>query len=121
MPGGHDDVVRGFAAACRPGTIAALLAVLHTDAVAICDGGGLVPAPLGPIHGAEHVARLVAALLGGMPGTDLTVESVNGLAGLALRRFGRAVAVVGVATAGTKVATVWIVLNPAKLRRWHLR
>ena len=120
MPGGHDDVVRRLAAACRPGTVAALLAVLHTDVVAICDGGGLVPAPLGPIHGAEQVARLVAALLGRLPGGEVTVESVNGGAGLALRRAGRAVAVVAVGTTGARVASLWVVLSPAKVRRWNL-
>jgi hypothetical protein len=29
--------------------------------------------------------------------------------------------VVGVTVAGTKVAILWIVLNPAKLHGWHRR
>jgi hypothetical protein len=115
----HDDAVRRLASACRLGTIAALLAVLRADAIAICDGGGLVSAPLGPVHGAEHVAHLVAVLLGRQPDADLSVESVNGVAGLALRRSGRAVAVAAVSTAGARVTVLWIVLNPAKLRAWH--
>jgi RNA polymerase sigma-70 factor (ECF subfamily) len=121
MPDRHEDAVRRLAAACRPGIGAALLAVLDADAVAICDSGGSRPAPFGPVHGAEHVAHLLAALLGRQPDADLTVESVNGIAGLALRRSGRAVAVVGVATAGGRVTALWIVLNPAKLRAWHRR
>ena len=119
MHDSHDDVVRGLAAACRSGTVAALLAVLHPDAVARCDGGGLVAAPLNPVHGADDVARLIATVLCGQPSTELTVEAVNGLAGLALWRCDRAVAVAGVATADAKVTGLWIVLNPAKLRRWH--
>jgi hypothetical protein len=115
----HDDAVRRLAAACRLGAIAGLLAVLHADAAAICDGGGVVPVPLGPVHGAQHVAHLVAVLLGRQPDADLTVESVNGVAGLALRRSGGALAVVAVGTAGARVTVLWIVLNPAKLRAWH--
>jgi RNA polymerase sigma-70 factor (ECF subfamily) len=117
----HDDVVRRFAEACQSGDIAALRDILDADATAVCDGGGLVPAPIGPIHGAEDVAQLGAVLLGGQPDAEMTIEAVNGCTGLALRRSGRAVAVVAVGTAGSKVIAVWIVLNPAKLGGWHLR
>ena len=117
----HDDGVRGFAAACQLGEMAALLAALDADAIAVCDGGGLVAAPKAYVLGAPGVARLVAALLCGQPDTELTIESVNGRAGLALRRVGRAVAVVGIQTADAKVTVLWIVLNPAKLRGWHRR
>ena len=117
----HDDVVRRFAEACRVGDIAALRAALDADAIAVCDGGGLVPAALGPIHGAEDVAQLAAVLLGEQPDTELTIEAVNGSAGLALRRCGQAIAVVGIKTADARVAVLWIVLNPAKLSGWHRR
>ena len=48
----HDNVVRRFAEACRSGDIAAVRAILDADAIAVCDGGGLVPAAPGLIHGA---------------------------------------------------------------------
>ncbi|WP_345636139.1 sigma-70 family RNA polymerase sigma factor family protein [Rugosimonospora acidiphila] len=121
MPARVDDVVRRFAEACRRADTAALRAVLDGDAIAVCDGGGVVPAAVRPVRGADDVARLVADLLGGRPGTELAIESVNGGAGLALRDAGRAVAVVAVQVAGTRVAVLWITLNPAKLRRWHRR
>lgn len=117
----HDDVVRRLAEACRSGDVAALQGALNADAVAVCDGGGVVPVPPVPIRGAQDVARLVAVLLGGQPDAELTVEAVNGRAGLVLRGAGRAVAVAGVGTAGGKVTEVWIVLTPAKLGRWHRR
>jgi hypothetical protein len=117
----HDDVVRRFAEACQLGDIAAVRAALKADAVVACDGGGVVPAALGPIRGAEDVAELVAVLLCGQPDTELTIEAVNGRAGLALRRAGQALAVVGVKVADARVAVLWIVLNPAKLRGWHRR
>jgi RNA polymerase sigma-70 factor (ECF subfamily) len=115
----HVTVVRRFAEACQLGDIAALRHGLDANAIAVCDGGGAVPAALGPVYGAHNVAQLAASLLCGHPDAELTTEAVNGKAGLALRRTGRAVAVVGVGTAGSKVTAVWIVLNPAKLRGWH--
>ncbi|MEV6825188.1 hypothetical protein [Amycolatopsis sp. NPDC051102] len=110
----HDQIIRRLAEACRRTDVTALAAVLHADAVATCDGGGF-----GPVHGAEDVIRLVMTSLGGPPGGELTVESVNGRAGLALRRASRAVAVVAARTAGSRVAELWIVLDPAKLTGWH--
>ncbi|MFE9694269.1 siderophore-interacting protein [Micromonospora sp. NPDC005806] len=115
----QDDLVRRFAEACQLGDLAALRAAPDTDAIAVCDGGGLVPAAMGPIHGAEAVAQLAAVLLCGQPGTELTVEAVNGRAGLALHRAAQAIAVVGIKTADARIAVLWIVLNPAKLRGWH--
>lgn len=119
MPDQHDDVVRRFVEACQLGDVGAVWAVLDDDAIAVCDGGGLVSTVTNPVHGAENVARLVMVLLGRQPDADLTVESVNGQPGLALRRAGQAIAVVGITVAGTMVAILWIVLNPTKLRGWH--
>ena len=92
MPDQCDDVVRR----CELVDIVALRAALDTDATAVCDGGGLVPAALGPAYGAEDVAQLAAVLLGRQPDVELTTEAVNGRAGLALRRARQAIAVVSV-------------------------
>ncbi|MFI6294810.1 hypothetical protein ACIBEJ_24690 [Nonomuraea sp. NPDC050790] len=115
----HDRVARRFAGACAAGDTAELRGVLAPDAIVVSDGGGKVRAAVRPIHGADAVARFVAALLIGQPGTEVTLGSVNGRTGLVLRRAGRAVAVVSVSVAGSEVTAVWIVLNPDKLRRWH--
>lgn len=118
MLGPHDDVVRRFVQACQSGDINEIWAVLDTDAAAVCDAGGVVPG-VGPVYGADDVAQFAAVLLRGRPGSELTIESVNGRAGLAVRRGGRAVAVVAVETARAGVTALWIVLNPEKLRLWH--
>jgi hypothetical protein len=115
----HDDVVRRFAVAGAAGDIVALTAVLDADVVAVCDGGGKVPAAVRPLHGASEVARLGVALLSGESETDVTVEAVNGRTGLALRRGGQAVAVIAFSVAAEQVVGLWIVLNPDKLRGWH--
>jgi hypothetical protein len=104
--------VRRFAEACRAGDVAG---VLDAEVVALCDG-----APgLGPVRGSDDVGRLCEVLLCGRPGTELTVEAVNGHPGLALRRGGYAVAVVAVQPTETHVLALWIVVSPAKLTRWH--
>jgi hypothetical protein len=118
MPRAHDDVVRRLAAACHTGEVTAIEAVLDPEAVAVCDSGGRVPAPLRPVRRAAEIARLLHALL---PGADLTAESVNGRAGLVIRQAGRAVAVIAVSCDQDRAAALWIVLNPAKLRGWHRR
>lgn len=122
MPDQHDDVVHRFTDACRTRDDAALRATLDADATAVCDTGEILPqTAAGPFQGADIVAQLITSLLDGQPGAELTVEAVNGRAGLALRRAGRAVAVVGVTAIEGKILILWIVLNPAKLHRWHRR
>jgi hypothetical protein len=118
MPRVPDDVVRRLAVACHTDDVIAIEALLDPDAVAVCDSGGRVPAPIRPVRGAAEVACLLRALA---PGTDLTVESVNGRAGLVIRQTGRAVAVIAVSCEENWAATLWVVLNPAKLRGWHRR
>lgn len=68
----------------------------------------------GAVHGADDVSRLVTAVLSGRPDTELTIESVNGRAGPALRHAGRAVAVVAVRETDAEVGDLWIVLNPGQ-------
>ena len=113
----HDDLVRGLAAACRQRDFVALRALLDGDAVAVCDSAGLLPPATQAIYGPAAIAQLLAALCW-QQDAELTIEAVNGRTGLALRRTGRAVAVIDV-LAVTKVSLLLIVLNPAKLRAWH--
>jgi RNA polymerase sigma-70 factor, ECF subfamily len=113
--GSADLVARRFATACGTGDHTELAAMLAADAVAVCDGGGVVWTPVQPIRGATAIARFVIALTAH---AVLTVEPVNGRAGLTIRHAGKAVAVVGVSSTGAEVTVVWIVLNPEKLQGW---
>ncbi|MBO3749041.1 hypothetical protein J5X84_23435 [Streptosporangiaceae bacterium NEAU-GS5] len=115
----NDRAARRFATACAERDVAALTAVLSIDVMAVCDGGGAVSAATSPIHGADAVARCVMDMLADHPDAAVTVASVNGRAGVVVRRGGQAVAVVGVTVAMTTVTGVWIILNPAKLESWH--
>lgn len=110
-----DKLVHRLAAACRTGDAEVIEAALSPAAIAVCDSGGRLPAPLVPLVGAGEVTWLLQTLL---PGTDLTVESINGESGLVLRRAGRALAVIAVTCDQDTVTALWVVLNPDKLRGW---
>jgi hypothetical protein len=114
---GDEAVVHRFATAWSVGRVGALRGMLTSDAFLVCDGGGKVEAALDPARGADAVARCVTELLS--PGAAVSVEAVNGQAGVVLRRAGSVVAVVSLKVTGTKVAGAWIVLNPDKLRHWR--
>jgi hypothetical protein len=115
---GDESVVRRFATACSAGSVGAVRSILAPEAVVVSDGGGKVAAAFRPVRGADEVARCVTDLLSVEPGTALTVEAVNGQAGVVLRRAGQTVAVVSLSVTRAKVTAVWIVLNPDKLRHW---
>lgn len=117
----HERTVARFVSACRANDRAALASLFADDVVAISDGGGQVRAAVEPIYGKGEVAPFLLDLLSGQAELQLTGESVNGRAGVVVRRRGRVVAVVTLAVVGASVATVWISLNPAKMRRWAIR
>ena len=55
-------VVRGFKRAWEAKDVGALIGLLDPSATVIADGGGLVPASLHPIEGAETIARYLVDL-----------------------------------------------------------
>jgi RNA polymerase sigma-70 factor, ECF subfamily len=112
----HDDVVRRFANACETGDIAALRNLLSADCRVVADGGGKVRAPLHPVRGQDAAARFLSTLLSAQPGLAIAVGSVNGHAALLISQAGRTVAAVTVTVTARKIAEVWVVLNPDKLR-----
>ncbi|HWD81564.1 MAG TPA: hypothetical protein VG497_21870 [Kribbella sp.] len=114
---GEHAVVHRFATACRAGSSAAIRSLLAAEVTAVSDGGGQVAAALEPVHGPAQVARCLTDLL--RPEFALTVEAVNGQPGVVLRSVDRVVAVMSLKVTGPKVSTVWIVLNPEKLRHWE--
>ena len=117
MFNGDHAVVHRFATACRAGSSAAIRSLLAAGVTAVSDGGGRVAAELEPVHGPAQVARCLTDLL--RPEFALTVEAVNGQPGVVLRSVDRVVAVLSLKVTGPKVSTVWIVLNPDKLRHWE--
>jgi RNA polymerase sigma-70 factor, ECF subfamily len=115
----HARATRQFATACQAGDAAALHDLLASDVIVVTDGGGQLRIPARPVRGRADVAQFVATLLGGQANGQLAVEQVNGAPGIVLRRAGDARAVVSLTVTDAKVAVVWIVVNPDKLRAWR--
>jgi RNA polymerase sigma-70 factor (ECF subfamily) len=118
--GAADDLADRFFAACRSGDVKAVEAMLAADVVLYSDGGGKAFAARRPVTGARKVANLLTVVfrklrqLGG-----LAVTTVNGRPGVVFAAGGKVAEVLTIAPdAGGSVGTVYVVLNPDKLRRW---
>ena len=117
----HDAVVRAFTAACATGDFDALLAVLDPDVVARADGGGKVSAALRPVFGADKVARYLLGSMAKSQGIEVSLEPVNGLTGIVIRRDGIVGWVVSLNVTDAGVTDVWLVMTPDKLELWNQR
>lgn len=120
-PQQHDAVVRAVRGACATEDGELLTSLLCPDATAFFDGGGKVRALTGPVHGCRQVADSLLTLLSRSPRTELTTHSVNGRTGLVARYGGRVAAVISLDVSEDRVAQVWVMLNPDKLRSWNQR
>lgn len=119
----HDRVVRAFASASAGGDIASLVSVLAPDVTLVSDGGGHVSAARNAVLGSDRVARFVRGITAKSTDLQWSIEPVNGLSGIVIRRDGEvfgviAFDVIGFDTTDGAVSSIWIVLNPDKLRHW---
>ncbi|MGP3938917.1 RNA polymerase subunit sigma [Streptomyces sp. 6N106] len=118
-PEEHDALARAVRRACASEDADLLASLLCPDATAFFDGGGKVRTLIRPAHGSRRVAHSLLTLLAHRPRTTLTTHSVNGRTGL-VARYGRQVAgVISLDVTDHRVAQVWVVLNPEKLRSWN--
>ena len=112
-------LVRDFKRAWEAKDINALIALLDPGATVTADGGGLVRAHLRPIEGAEQIARFLVDLAGRAPGNLTFLErTVNGQPGLVAQQNGVTVTVFAFDVPGDRIARIWAVRNPGKLRPW---
>jgi RNA polymerase sigma-70 factor (ECF subfamily) len=112
-------LVRDFKRAWEAMDIDALIGLLDPGATVIIDGGGLVSAALHPIEGGEQAARYLAGIAGRAPGNVTFLErTVNGQPGLVAQQDGVTVTVFAFDVAGNRIARIWAVRNPGKLRPW---
>ncbi|GAA1751961.1 RNA polymerase sigma factor SigJ [Agromyces humatus] len=116
----HDAVVRAFIAAAGEGDLQGLVAQLDPDVVLVSDGGGLASAARRPVLGADHVGRFILGLQE-QRGPALTVSVHETADGLTLA-FGEGGVVDSVAVLDVRddrIARIWIMRNPEKLRLWN--
>ncbi|WP_404951318.1 RNA polymerase sigma factor SigJ [Streptomyces sp. ARC12] len=112
------DVVRRVKEAWENKDIAALVDLLDPSAVMTADGGGLAGAALRPVEGDARIASYMVAIADRAPGLELLERSVNGAPGLVALRGGVVLTVASFDVTEGRVARIWVVRNPEKLRPW---
>lgn len=115
---GAGEAVRRVKEAWESKNIAALVDLLDPAAVMTADGGGLAGAALRPVEGGARIARYMVGIADKAPGLELLPRSVNGTPGLVARRDGVVLTVASFEVVDGRVARVWVVRNPEKLRPW---
>jgi len=117
-PDSHEHLLKAFLEAVGSGDLSRLTGLLREDAVALTDGGGRKSAALNPIRGADKIARVFIGLAGKNAGRDIRVEPtmINGSIGALLYLDGELDHTLSVSIDGEKIAAIYLVRNPDKLR-----
>ena len=117
-PDGHARLLQAFSDAVASGDVRQLAELLREDAVAITDGGGRKFAARNPIIGADKVARFFIGLAGKTAGHDVRIAPavINGAVGALLYLDGELDLTLSMAIDGEKIAAIYVVRNPDKLR-----
>ena len=117
-PDNHAKLLTAFCEAAASGDVSTLAGLLRKDAIAITDGGGRKSAALNPIRGADKIIRFLVGIAGKNAGRDLHAVPmlINGSAGALLYMDGEIDSTLSVAIDGEKIAAVYLVRNPDKLR-----
>jgi RNA polymerase sigma-70 factor (ECF subfamily) len=117
-PEKHARLLSAFGDAVISGDISRLASLLREDAIAITDGGGRKPAALNPIIGPEKIARLFISLATKNAGRDLRLvpSVINGSIGALLYLDGEIDHTLSMAIDGDRIAAIYLVRNPDKLR-----
>jgi len=117
-PDSHARLLQAFGEAVASGNVAQLAALLREDAVALTDGGGRKTAARNPIVGPEKIARFFIGIAAKNAGHDMRIEptTINGAVGALLYLDGELDHTMSMAIDGEKIAAIYIVRNPDKLR-----
>ncbi len=92
---------------------------MRADAIMLSDGGGRKIAALNPIHGAEKIARFfVGVTRKNLAQHEIRIEPamINGSYGALLYLDGEFDQTISLAIDGDKIAAIYLVRNPDKLR-----
>src|SRR5580765_1389292 len=113
-----EEIVRCFRHACVTGNVEELMAVLHTDAELVADGGGKAAAATRPVLGADRIAKFVLGYAGKMhwSESDFELVTINGTAGLLMRHPASGNGTYSFDIADGRIRAIYVVRNPDKLR-----
>jgi len=117
-PDSHARLIAAFCEAAASGDISTLAGLLREDALVITDGGGRKSAALNPIRGADKIIRFLAGIVGKNAGRDIRMVPmlINGTAGALIYMDGEIDHTLSMAIDGDKIAAIYLVRNPDKLR-----
>jgi RNA polymerase sigma-70 factor (ECF subfamily) len=117
-PDHHEHLLKAFLEAVASGDLSQLTGLLREDAVAVTDGGGRKSAALNPIHGADKVARFFIGVAGKNANRDIRIEPavINGSVGAVLYLDGELDHTLSFTIDGDRIAAIYLVRNPDKLR-----
>jgi RNA polymerase sigma-70 factor, ECF subfamily len=117
-PDGHARLLNAFGEAVVSGNLTRLAGLLRDDAIAMTDGGGRKSAALNPIIGADKIARFFLGLARKHAGRDVRIEPamINGTVGVLVYVDGELDHSLSMAIDGDRIAAIYIVRNPDKLR-----
>ena len=104
--------LEAFQRAIETGDLQRLLDVLAPDVVFLGDGGGVVPAALAPVAGADTVANILGRVAAA---ASLQPAQVNGYPALIIRLNGEIDTVIAVRIDGGLITGLYAVRNPEKL------
>jgi RNA polymerase sigma-70 factor (ECF subfamily) len=122
-------VTERFLEAAAGGDPDALMQVLAPGVTLVADGGGRARAPRRPLHGAEKVARFLAAIsapekmaqflqsvsAGPLPDMNVRLAQVNGGPGIVATAGEMPIATIVLDVAHGVVQTIYMVANPDKM------
>jgi RNA polymerase sigma-70 factor (ECF subfamily) len=117
-PDNHARLLSAFGEAVVSGDVSRLAGMLRDDAVALTDGGGRKTAALNPIKGADKIARFFVSLAAKNADRNVRIEPtvINGILGALIYIDGEVDHSVSMAIDGERIAAIYIVRNPDKLR-----
>ena len=119
-PDAHAQLLKAFVEAAASGDVSRLTALLRADAIALTDGGGRKLAALRPLHGAEKIARFFIGVSAKLAASNSVARieptTINGKTGVLLYIDGELDQAVSCAIDGDRIAAIYIVRNPDKLR-----
>ena len=111
------ELVDRYAEAILSGDEQSLLNLMTDDAVLYSDGGGKVAATINPIYGAERIIRLIQGLGAKNAGRYSRIAVlVNGEPGLLSLLDGKADSVLAFEFEGNRIARIFGIRNPDKLK-----
>jgi RNA polymerase sigma-70 factor (TIGR02957 family) len=111
-PAQTQDALEAFQRAVETGDLQRLLDTLAPDVVFLSDGGGVVPAALAPVAGADTVAQILGRIAAA---ASLQPAQVNGYPALIIRLNGEIDTVIAVRIDDGLITGLYAVRNPEKL------